>query len=458
VSAREKADRIRAALAQHGIAYEKDPYKDWLWRVDRCPACGGPGRLSEVGEDAVYRCDGECDGSDLPALQVLGIPREWDLPPPLLGAGGYDPEKFRKVDVAAALSRPPEPVPWVIDGFAAASDVTILTADPGVGKSMLLLGLCSALARGERLGGLACTRGSALYLDAENGRREIARRLHGLGCSADGLIVIEADGVNLREDLDGLAAVVAEHRPTLLVLDSLTALCPGMNERKTEQVAPVLYGLKRVAGKTGAAIVLLHHRPKSGGEYRGTTAIAAAAQIGFTLDRAQDDPDRTRRVVRCWKCRPAPEPEDRWLALDNEREMVLISQAAPFVAPRSPETTPARPRDRLAPRVLEVLEGRARLRLVDIARKLGLDPKDASLRRVLDDLEASGEICRGADKKYERCQVPGADTPKANGTLTPDTSPHSAEPDPGFDHASEAELDEADRVLAKFPSFDEVPT
>jgi archaellum biogenesis ATPase FlaH len=246
---------------------------------------------------------------------------------------GFDSRKFKVLDVAKMVAEVPPEVPWQIDGLAVRGDVTIVTGDPGAGKSLLAPTLAGAVARGESIAGLNCERGSTVYLDAENGGREIHRRLHSLGMPDVDLAVVEADGVDLRhgDDLSGLDALVAQFGPSLLVLDSLTALWPGANERKTEDVAPTLYELKRLAERHGLAILVLHHRPKDGGEYRGTTAIAAAAQLGFTLSKAKDDPDRTRRRLHCWKCRPAPEPEDRWLHLEAERGW--CSSARPSLTP-----------------------------------------------------------------------------------------------------------------------------
>jgi hypothetical protein len=184
----------------------------------------------------------------------------------------------------------------------------------------------------------------------------------------------------------------------MLVLDSLTALWPGANERKTEDVAPTLYKLKRLAERHGLAIVVLHHRPKDGGEYRGTTAIAAAAQLGFTLSKAKGDPDRTRRRLHCWKCRPGPEPEDRWLHLDTEQGMVLVAIAEPYEDPEEPERPRAPARSALIPRFLGAL-GDERLRLNELAEALGMNPKDGTLRNVAESLVKDGEIVRGDDKR-----------------------------------------------------------
>jgi KaiC/GvpD/RAD55 family RecA-like ATPase len=335
-----------------------------------------------------------------------------DVAPCTALKSGFDSRKFRVLDVAKLVAETPPEVPWEIDGLAVRGDTTVLTGDPGAGKSLLALTLAGAVARGESIAGIDCSKGAVVYLDAENGGREIHRRLHSLGIPLKGVTVVEADGVDLRNDGDlaGLDSLVGRYQPTMLVLDSLTALWPGANERKTEDVAPTLYELKRLAERHGLAIVLLHHRPKAGGEYRGTTAIAAAAQLGFTLSKAEGDPDRTRRRLHCWKCRPAQEPEDRWLHLDAERGMVLVGSADPYEDPDEPERE-APVRKALAPRFLAAL-GDGRLGLAEIAGKLDMNPKDGTLRNVAKGLERAGEIARGEDKKYERCKVQSAIAPK----------------------------------------------
>jgi KaiC/GvpD/RAD55 family RecA-like ATPase len=366
--------------------------------------------------------------------------------------GGFDKRKFRVLDVAKMIADEPPPVPWQIEGLAVRGDVTVVTGDPGAGKSLVALTLAAAVARSESIAGIGCTRGSVIYLDAENGAREIHRRLHSLGVPDTDVTVVEADGVNLRDETDfaGLEALVSQFGPSLLVLDSLTALWPGANERRTEDVAPTLYALKRLAERYGVAILVLHHRPKDGGEYRGTTAIAAAAQLGFTLSRVKEDPDRTRRRLHCWKCRPAAEPGDRWLHLGAERGMVLVGVAEPYVAADEPQAAPAPRRDGFVPQVLAALDG-GRLGLAEIADAIGANPKDGSLRRAADHLVAGGEIVRGDDKKYERCRVPGVTGPTGAGTAAPGTSPSRAESgnghQPDLEEYAETEIE---RLQAKF--------
>ena len=386
-----------------------------------CPTCPSPGRVHRSGNKVTFCCYGNC--ADVVEDEEKGGADQPDV-------ASVKSTKFRVLDVAGMASETPPDVPWQVDGLAVEGDVTILTGDPGAGKSLLALALSAAMPRGESLAGIGCREGSVIYLDAENGQREIHRRIHSLGVPPAGVTVVEANGVDLRRDddfaeLDGL---VEHFAPSLLVLDSLTALWAGANERKTEQVSPMLYALKHLGEKRGLAILLLHHRPKSGGEYRGTTAIAAAAQLGFTLEKVEGDLDRARRRLSCWKCRPAAEPNDRWLHLTAENDMVLVEKAEPYEEPEATTAAPRAPaRAKLAPRLLAAL-GEERLLLKEIATRLNLGSKDATLRRTLKDLQKKGDAVRGDDDRYARCQVSGVRTPKgADASDTPDTPLSGAE-------------------------------
>jgi 5S rRNA maturation endonuclease (ribonuclease M5)/KaiC/GvpD/RAD55 family RecA-like ATPase len=347
---------------------------------------------------------------------------------PLEESPGFDPERWRVLDVAVMAQGDPPEVPREVDGLVVRGDVTILTANPGTGKSLLSLALSAAKPRDESVAGMDCRRGTVLYVDAESGAGEIHRRVHSLGVPTEGVVVVEADGVDVRgeRDFGQLEALIEYYGPSLVVLDSLTALWPGANERKTEDVAPTLYEFKRLAERCNVGVLILHHRPKDGGEYRGTTAIAPATQLGFALSRVKGDPDRLRRRLSCWKCRPAPEPEDRWLHLAAEDGMVLVEAASPYTDPDEPERPQAPVREKLKPRILAAL-GDDRLSLKELADRIGLPPKDQTLRRSLADLEKDGEILRDDAKKYSRCQVSGVKPLRGRDTVTPDTSLSRAE-------------------------------
>jgi AAA domain len=265
-----------------------------------------------------------------------------------------DRRTLRPLDVGEMVREQPPPVPWIIEGLAVAGCLTLLSGREGEGKSLLGVSLAAGVAAGESIGGLDCEQGSALLIDAENGRYEIHRRVHALGLPGSGVSVYEADGFHLGRDLNELAELLRELHPTFVLLDSLRALWPGGDENDTAAVAAVLDPLRNLMRAEGAAGLLLHHLSKGAGDYRGSTAIGASVELGFKLDRVAGDPESTdRRRLTCWKCRPAAEPERRWLRLHVERGRVYVDEADSY-EDEDEVVRPERPaRAKLAPRMID---------------------------------------------------------------------------------------------------------
>ena len=98
-------------------------------------------------------------------------------------------------------------------------------------------------------------------------------------------------------------------QPRLLILDSLRSLAPGLDENDSLRVEEALRPIVRMTQARRISTVILHHASRASGEYRGSTAIGAAVELGFTLSRYEEDPlAATRRKLACWKSRPAAEP------------------------------------------------------------------------------------------------------------------------------------------------------
>jgi hypothetical protein len=255
--------------------------------------------------------------------------------PPPASSNGNAPlatnAKLRVLDVEYMLATEPPPVPWIVEPLLVAGCVTMLAGREGQGKSMLALALASAVGHGASVAGLECGSGRVLYIDAENGEREAHRRVRGLCVKAGTLVYVEAQGFNLAADIALLAGLVEEHKPTVVMLDSLRSLAPGLDENDSKQAEAAVRPVSRLAQKHGIPVLLLHHAGKGGHEYRGSTAIGAAVELGFTLSRAEDDPDkRTRRKLAPWKSRPAPEPDERWISMGSHEGLITLAEAEPY--------------------------------------------------------------------------------------------------------------------------------
>jgi hypothetical protein len=311
---------------------------------------------------------------------------------------------------------PPE-VPWVVEGLVARGALTVLNGREGEGKSLLAMSVGVGVATGTDEAGLVCRPGRVSIIDAENGRYEIHRRVKSLGLPSEGVELHEPEGFDLRHDLAELERVLEADRPDLLILDAYRSLWGG-EENDSREVAAVLDPLRNLVRHYDVGALLLHHSGKGNGGYRGSSAIGASAELGFTLARAPGDPDRARRYLETWKCRPAPEPPKRWLRLSAELGLVLVDEAEPFHTEGEEATTPEAPAQReLAPRLTEAL-ARGPLGLSDLARAVGKSRGNGSVTRTMRALEAQGSVEQGEDKLYRRCSaVPRPTPPRGSGTV-----------------------------------------
>jgi hypothetical protein len=323
----------------------------------------------------------------------------------------------RHIDVAQLLAEPDTPIPWRCGEFAADGYLTILAGPGGDGKSWTALAFALGVSTGTTRAGIRCRRGRALIMDAENGRDLLRRRLRAAGVR-DGIGVVNVDGLDIVADAEWFRSTIAASKANLVVVDSLRMLSPGRDENDSKAMEPPISTLKRIARETHAAIVLVHHAGKSGASgYRGSSVIKDQTDIMFSLKRVDGDPEaRTRRKLVTEKCRIAPEPEPRWLAIisDLDAGTVSVDEADAHEGSGSGE----RPRDRLRDEVLDALRGIAQPQAV-IAKKLGRDKKDQTVRRVLADLAADGLAHKRADGWAAGPEGVSGVIPLAVDTLTP---------------------------------------
>ncbi len=227
------------------------------------------------------------------------------------------------------------------------------------------------------------------------------------------LTYVEANGFDLKHHLSDLERLVRKCEPKLLVLDSLRSLAPGLDENDSMQAEAALRPVVRLTQQLHISTLVLHHASRMSGEYRGSTALGAAVELGFTLSRNDEDPmAATRRKLACWKSRPAAEPEPRWLTMKPDiGGDILLMEAAPYEAPR---LTPVR--DEIEEAIRGLVEGGVGCgepiggdlttpptwSTADLARAVGREPKDWSVRQAVKRLEHAGLIHRNGGGGWKR--------------------------------------------------------
>lgn len=366
-----------------------------------------------------------------------------------------DDAPARKLDIPALLARPDEPIPYRLDKFVADGLVTVLAGHGGEGKSLLAAGAAIAVAAGGTLAGITCSQGATLIFDAEQGERLIAQRLKLAGAPPRGLTIYEATGLNLAQHADWIVSTIHAEQAQLVIFDSLRTLAPGMAENDGDTVLPVTAALHSIARTTQAAVLVLHHRPKHGPGYRGSSVLRDQVDALFVLGRDPQDPERkTRRYLHCdpardGKMRFDREPDERWLHIDIHNGQLTLTQADPYTA-NSHDATRT---DDCADAILEAI-GDRRLKRSAIALAIDRQPSDGTVGRALKKLTTDGLLTRHPeDSTYTRALPPG----KTPGKTANDHSCHIATTPIGGGNGKASQHDTLATDQQELPAHHEAP-
>lgn len=238
------------------------------------------------------------------------------------GQGGKDrPALVTVYDVL------PERVRWLWPKHIPLGKLTVLDGDPGLGKSTLTLDLAARVTTGSPLPDktAAGAQGAVLIASAEDGVADTIRpRLAAAGADLEMVKVLDhveatkADGSTeerplvLPEDMGVIEEAIVSTGAVLVVIDPFAAfLAEKVDSYKDQHVRRALMPLAKLAGRTGAAVVIVRHLSKSGGPnaiYRGggSIGIIGAARAGLIV--APDPGDPTRRILAVTKSNLAQMP------------------------------------------------------------------------------------------------------------------------------------------------------
>ncbi len=195
----------------------------------------------------------------------------------------------------------------VLGGGFIAGSTTLLFGEPGVGKSTLAL---------MSLRELATRSTPVLLIAAEESVAQVAQRARRLGDVPPELAVAASTSVEVAEQL------VREHRPTLCVIDSISAMSDDTMANVAGSVPQVRHVAERlcsVAKETGVALLIVGHVTKDG-ELAGPRALE---HLVDTVIRIEGDRHASLRLLRALKHRFGPTGEVGLLEMapDGLREM-----------------------------------------------------------------------------------------------------------------------------------------
>ena len=187
-----------------------------------------------------------------------------------IGIDGFsliEPIELSRVEVSSAsrLDTGIGEFDRVLGGGAVAGSVLLLSGEPGVGKSTLLL---------QTAASVAARHGAVLYISGEESADQVRMRAGRLGVSGDRIFLLNTD------DVDIIIAQCDEIKPRLLVVDSIQTVSasdlPGTAGSVT-QVRECARRLPARAKTSGIPLILAGHVTKDG-------SIAGPRVLEHTVD------------------------------------------------------------------------------------------------------------------------------------------------------------------------------
>ena len=239
---------------------------------------------------------------------------------------GYVPQPLQLKPASDFYGKPIPPRRWVVPGWVPERNVTMLSGDGGLGKSLLAMQLAIACATGTPWLGLNTQRANVLYIACEDDDDEIQRRIADI-CKANELVnELDLENLHYESRVGEDNALITAGRydepgdPTdlyftihnaasnngvgVIIFDSLHDLFAG-NENNRVQARRFIGLLRKMCIDCECSGILLAH-PSASGLMTGTGASgstawnnAVRARIYLTPRNTEetDDSDENERIL-----------------------------------------------------------------------------------------------------------------------------------------------------------------
>ena len=213
-------------------------------------------------------------------------------------------EEIESVD-ALTIASSDKARDWLIAGIVPLGSVTLLAAAGGTGKTTLVYNWALHVALGTPWSGRRCIKGKSLLISADEPLTDTAEKLSVIGYQDAGL---QPGDISFWEtwrfsNMQQLEDYIRKERPSLVMIDSLTACLAGMNvDLAKSSAGDAIYGLRDMANAYRCSIVILHHLNKSGGLRDSTSFVDNVSEV-VKLTRAEGNFDPNEFTLEWLKSR-----------------------------------------------------------------------------------------------------------------------------------------------------------
>lgn len=238
--------------------------------MGRCPRCGEYNTYQEVVEEVKKASATRHD------RQITGVVRATSQR--LSEVSGEMEERYFV---------PVEEFNRVLGGGLVPGSITLISGDPGIGKSTLLIQLSSILSQ---------TIGTVLYVSGEESARQIKMRADRLSLQSDALYLLT------ETNLSNIFEEVMRVSPKILIIDSIqTVYSPEIDSSPglVSQVRECAMKLQGLAKSSGVSVFLVGHVTKDG----SIAGPRALEHIVDTVLYLEGDPFQAFRLLRSVKNR-----------------------------------------------------------------------------------------------------------------------------------------------------------
>ncbi len=194
------------------------------------------------------------------------------------------------------LSAPP--IIHLVEDILVSGSATLLSAREKAGKGLFLIDLGFCIATGTPFLDRSVMEGPVIYLALEENvatlQSRIGARDQGHGGYSFYVVILDGSDngqqfqLDRNEDIAGLAELIEEIEPVLVIIDTLREAHSG-RENESDDMAPRLRAIRALAHQANTAIVVSHHAGKQSGSPRGSTAILASFDDGLLFTREDDE-------------------------------------------------------------------------------------------------------------------------------------------------------------------------